>query len=152
MPDGRPEAAARSGVDVVENQVFHVHVRWLEAGVARVQDLPGCGGQGPHPEPERVASGVLARGEPFIRNVAGVPQPYLPLAIGGFLDLPFLACRRARRSSAAWLGRCGGVRWSRLLVRRRGPERPACPAALGDRAGAGQRPSVKFGQPEQILM
>lgn len=115
MPDGRPETAARSGVDGVKNQVFHIHVRWLEAGVARVQDLPGCGCQGPHPEPERIASGVLARSEPFIRKVTGVPQPYLRQVIARSLDLPLLACRSARRSNAACPEGAAGAAGSAVL-------------------------------------
>ena len=35
--------------------------------------IADSGGQRSRPEPERIASGVLTRGEPFKRNVAGVP-------------------------------------------------------------------------------
>jgi len=94
VPDGLPEAAADGGVDVVEEQVFRVHVGWLEACIAGMQDLPCRGCQGSHPEPERIASGVLARGEPLIGDVAGGPQPYLPPVMTRSFDLPLRACGR----------------------------------------------------------
>jgi hypothetical protein len=49
MPGTRPEAAAGRGVDVVEEQVLHVHVGRLGPGVTGSQDLVGRGRQGPQP-------------------------------------------------------------------------------------------------------
>ena len=95
---GPAGSAADRGVDVVEKQVLHVHVGRLGPGVAGSQDLVGRGRQGPHPPPQSIARDELGRGKPFIRDVAGGPQPHLPVVARSF-DLPLSArCRRR------WLG------------------------------------------------